>query len=221
MKGIRGCLLLFALILLGAIDRSDIDNLPLDRFNPAMLPMCGGLTASSNMEGARMTIQGLTASQPLTLETITPGRCTGSVYCSACKNCKYCAHCNSGGSCGVCGKKPVRTTRKPQTEVVKKYYPSRPKETDKQTSEVGGSSSDEIKTATTPDEVPKVYLLTQETSLRAKGEAQAQVLKRLKVGEEVVVLENSGKYWWQVQQNDRKGWVKKHLLKEKVVRIYP
>lgn len=192
MKGISAFLIVSALVLWGGADHTE------DVFYngpPATesFPMCSG--------------------------EITAGRCTGSAYCTACKNCKYCAHCNSGGSCGVCGKKTVRTPRKPESATVRKYYPSRAEATKKPT-----ANEEEPKlevTNTDPTATAKVYVILQETSLRVEGEAQAKVLKRLRVGEEVIAVETSGKYWWQVVQNGRTGWVKKHLLKEKGGRIYP
>jgi hypothetical protein len=152
-------------------------------------------------------------------DSVPAGRCTGSVYCSACKNCKYCAHCNSGGSCGVCGKRPSPRPRKTEPEPVRKYYPAEPQKKDRPAASAGVSNSDDSRT--TPIVAAKTYVVTQETSLRASGQAQATVLKRLKVGEEVVAIETSGEFWWQVVQQGRTGWVKRHLLKEKVQRIYP
>lgn len=136
--------------------------------------------------------------------------CTGSAYCRACKNCKYCKYCNNGGSCGVCGKKPRRSysTPKPRKQT-KSYSPkiSQPKE------------------KYSPPKAPaeysypvysynNTYTVIKKTSLRKSGNSKAPVLKRLQVKEEVIVLNQSNKYWWMVKYNNKIGWVKKHLLEK-------
>ncbi len=139
------------------------------------------------------------------------GTCRGSAYCTACKNCKYCRYCNNGGSCGVCSKRSTRTYSTPKYKKQKK----------------NSSPKRRIPRKTyTPPKNPiqysqptylynSIYTITKKTSLREFGTSKSKVLKRLNVKTEVIILDNSGKFWWKVRSNGKTGWVKKHLLKKK------
>lgn len=61
----------------------------------------------------------------------------------------------------------------------------------------------------------KVHVLIQKTSLRSSADSQSAVLKRLRVGDEVEVLETSDKWWYKVSCEGKEGWVKKQLLQQK------
>lgn len=59
------------------------------------------------------------------------------------------------------------------------------------------------------------HTLIQATSLRARPDGKAKVLKRFALGDQVTVLDNSGEWWWKVNFNGKEGWVKRRLLEEK------
>lgn len=137
----------------------------------------------------------------------TQGRCTGSVYCTACKNCSRCGYCNSGGSCGVCGKR-ARTypTKKKKKRTVNKSHNS-----------INLSSSDQSNYVT-----EDIYVLSQKTSLRQAATSQSTVLKRLMINDTIKMLDrNSNKYWCKVIFKGEIGWVKKHLLQKQTIGIRP
>lgn len=58
------------------------------------------------------------------------------------------------------------------------------------------------------------YLVTEKTSLRADPDSEAEVLLRLPVDGKVIVLDNTGKYWWKASYNGKTGWVKCALLRK-------
>jgi uncharacterized protein YgiM (DUF1202 family) len=58
------------------------------------------------------------------------------------------------------------------------------------------------------------YTLTQETSLREGPDSKAKVLARFDAGDQVEVLDDSGKYWWKVLYNGKTGWAKAALLRK-------
>ena len=180
-------------------------------------------TFFTSLQNNSPNIDLLSGSIALCSGKVSNGRCTGSVYCRACKNCKYCAHCNSGGSCGVCGKRSTKTYSSPKSEPPKKYNSNKTKSNYKnpsysRSSKVAKPYNDKKRTPITPN---NAYVITQKTSLREYGDSQAKVLKRLRVDEEVLVIESTGKYWWKVIHENEIGWVKKHLLKKKREIIYP
>lgn len=138
------------------------------------------------------------------------GRCTGSAYCTACTTCNYCVYCNNGGSCGVCQKteikQPSNTSPRSRTKHTKiessRWTP--PNDT------VGIFDSDALQ-----KNGQSTYEVTAATSLRAYPDSQSAVLKRLAIGEEIIMLDCPYKYWCKVISKGKIGWVKKHLLQEK------
>lgn len=62
------------------------------------------------------------------------------------------------------------------------------------------------------EEARGLFSLTQRTSLREEATSQSDVIKRLGVGDQVLVLEETNKFWWKVRLGDRTGWVKAALL---------
>jgi len=150
-------------------------------------------------------------------KTLDSGKCTGSAYCTACTNCKYCKHCNNGGACGVCGKRPA--TRKsdyynpPSSSSRKK--PAKKAPIKKQTPEyVPSTNHASSSTSTEGIAVQPVYIVTLKTSLRQLPDSKAKVILRFKEGDEVVVIDNTGKWWSKVSFKGNIGWVKKGLLKK-------
>lgn len=160
---------------------------------------------------------------PMCAAEIPVGKCTGKINCTACSTCNYCGHCNSGGSCGVCGKRAVRTIPKKVPVEKRRTYTPGPAEVSPRRGSVSEKHNQQriLATPTNNTATSTVYVVTQATSLREYGQAQARVLKRLKEGDEVIVLDTRGKYWWQVSLNGRRGWAKKHLLKQQAQQIYP
>ena len=61
----------------------------------------------------------------------------------------------------------------------------------------------------------KTFELTQETSLRTAPDSKAKVILRFKAGDRVEVIDAADQWWWEVWHKDKRGWVKKALLKEK------
>lgn len=57
-----------------------------------------------------------------------------------------------------------------------------------------------------------LFSLTDKTSLREEATSKSGVIKRLDIGDQVLVLEETNKYWWKVKLGDRTGWVKAALL---------
>lgn len=58
------------------------------------------------------------------------------------------------------------------------------------------------------------YKITKETSLRQNATASSKVLKRLKLGTEVKVIDQVGRYWSKVILNGKVGYVKVLLLEK-------
>lgn len=139
------------------------------------------------------------------------GTCRGLASCTACTNCKYCRYCNSGGSCGVCTAM-VRSYDKTDKKRKNKHRPSnkiiKPQKKLKYNYQREDKSS-------YPNVCNNVYTVVKKTSLREFSFSNANVLKRLKENEEVIVIETPSGYWWKVVCGNKVGWVKKHLLKEK------
>lgn len=61
----------------------------------------------------------------------------------------------------------------------------------------------------------KIYIITQNTSLRLKPDSSSKVIRRMRVNEKIKVIEKTNKYWWKVNFNGKIGYVKKLLLKQK------
>lgn len=59
------------------------------------------------------------------------------------------------------------------------------------------------------------YSVTRATSLRTEPNSQAKVILRFEPGDQVQVLESTGKYWWKVKFRGETGWAKSALLKKK------
>lgn len=152
-------------------------------------------------------------------DVVDLGRCTGSKYCTACKTCNYCQYCNSGGSCGVCAPgnryepeppkyrsspKPAPQPKTTYPKVESKIYIY--EETDKDEKFIPES---------TLEVEEDIFIISAATSLRKLPNSESQVLKRLTPGDEVSVIDCSNKYWCKVIYDDKVGWVKKHLLREK------
>lgn len=57
-----------------------------------------------------------------------------------------------------------------------------------------------------------IFLLTQKTSLREEATSGSSVMKRLDVGEQVLLVEETNKFWWKVKFGERIGFVKAALL---------
>lgn len=57
-----------------------------------------------------------------------------------------------------------------------------------------------------------LFSLTQKTSLREDATSKSSVITRLDVGDQVLVLEETSKFWWKVKMGERTGWVKAALL---------
>jgi uncharacterized protein YgiM (DUF1202 family) len=88
----------------------------------------------------------------------------------------------------------------------KRYEPARPSTQARPQSKSNGS---------TPFISLGTCIVTEKTSLRQSATHESSILRRLDVGEEVVVLEHTNQYWWKVVHYDKTGWVKKALLREK------
>jgi len=58
------------------------------------------------------------------------------------------------------------------------------------------------------------FYLTERTSLRSHATSSSDVLTRLPVGAELVLLEKTNERWWYMSYNGSEGWVKAHLLEE-------
>ena len=67
---------------------------------------------------------------------------------------------------------------------------------------------------TLPSKQMGTHVLIQKTSLRSSADSQSTVLKRLRAGDEVDVIETSNKWWCKVSFKGEKGWVKKQLLQQ-------
>ncbi len=130
-------------------------------------------------------------------------KCTGSPYCRACKNCKYCKYCSNGGSCGVCRKTPVKNNSISKKKTKAKPHPKK------------RSISSQQSTQTLPTPPNLIYIVSENTNLRTAGNANANIIRPLNMGDEVRLIDSSQKNWWKVIHNAKEGWVEKHLLKEK------
>ena len=58
------------------------------------------------------------------------------------------------------------------------------------------------------------YKITKKTSFRQKATASSKVLKRLKVGTEVKVIDQVDRYWCKAILNGKVGYVKVLLLEK-------
>ncbi|MEZ5042416.1 MAG: DUF5723 family protein [Saprospiraceae bacterium] len=57
-----------------------------------------------------------------------------------------------------------------------------------------------------------IFVLTQRTSLRAEANSTSTVQQRIEIGEQVLLLEETDKFWWKVKLGEKTGWVKAALL---------
>ena len=149
--------------------------------------------------------------QPVKTLAAALGRCSGNASCRACRNCSACGHCaGGGGTCGVCAtySAPVRTYRAPVR--------TRPAST---------RSSSSSSTRTVTKSRPKTvlvenmhYLVNASTlNLRAEPNAEAEVLRVLKAGDNVIVLELMDSNWARVSAEsgslgDLEGYVARTYL---------
>lgn len=60
----------------------------------------------------------------------------------------------------------------------------------------------------------KTRLVTKATSFRKSPDSKAGVILRFTPGDKVIVLDDSGKWWWKVSFDGQQGWVKRQLLQE-------
>ncbi|WP_290568170.1 SH3 domain-containing protein [Leeuwenhoekiella sp. UBA6783] len=90
--------------------------------------------------------------------------CTGSSYCTACKNCSGCKHCaKNGGTCGVCRRvrtTPVRSVSSKTTPVSAKFKKGM-----------------------------RLHVSSPVLNLREAPSASSKILGKLKVDQEVEVME--------------------------------
>ncbi|WP_072983326.1 SH3 domain-containing protein [Leeuwenhoekiella palythoae] len=112
-------------------------------------------------------IQAQSAPQDTLVETpcCEEGRgCTGSSYCTACKNCSGCKHCaKNGGTCGVCRRvrtTPVRSVSSKTTPVSAKFKKGM-----------------------------RLHVSSPVLNLREAPSASSKILGKLKVDQEVEVME--------------------------------
>lgn len=57
-------------------------------------------------------------------------------------------------------------------------------------------------------------IVTKPTSFRKGPDSKTGVMLRFKAGDEVTVLDDSGKWWWKVSFQGKEGWVKRQLLEK-------
>ncbi|MEZ4995039.1 MAG: SH3 domain-containing protein, partial [Saprospiraceae bacterium] len=72
-------------------------------------------------------------------------------------------------------------------------------------------NNDELVSRSVADNMRKV---TKATSFRDGPDSKARVLLRFEPGDQVIVLDDSGHWWWKVSFQGREGWVKRQLLEK-------
>lgn len=60
----------------------------------------------------------------------------------------------------------------------------------------------------------KMRLVSKATSFRTGPDSKARVLLRFEPGDQVIVLDDSGEWWWKVSFDGKEGWVKRQLLED-------